>query len=264
MKKSSFLLTVAITSLFSGCSKPSIEGEIFDGFGNPVKDATIKVEGTQFASQTNGNGRYSIGYVPGDIKVLVSKTGFTETSFSVKISTESTFPAEDKIIYEIPKEQGIWYMDFENKQYVLIKKSDFSLNKWKSSDGWTSVEYESYLVRWSEIVNAKIKVGPNSQLTFFDNDPETQFLIKLDDGMSEEGCEILQRKIKNGWIGFQMGDYSDKITILKEDYTDFGNGIFLRKINLEGGHPYAFVNYSKRNEKPIQGLIYIFTAENNK
>ncbi len=265
MNKVTTIILLLIAVAFSGCQKTDIEGKIFDGFGNPVKDAVIKVEGTQFTSQTDGNGKYSVGYVPGDIKVLISKTGFTGTTFSVKISTESTFPAENKIIYEIPKERGIWYMDFASKQYLPIKKCDFSLDKKNSSaGGWTSQELESYFVRWSDIVKAKIELGNNSQSIFLDNTPEALSLIKLDEGVSEAFCEILQRKINNGWMGFQMGDYSDKIMILKEDNTHFDNGIVLRKANIEYGHAYAFVNYSVRNRNPIQGPIYLFLTEDNK
>ena len=274
MNKFKTIILMMSSIAFSGCEKTAIEGKIFDGFGTPVKEATIKVEGTQFVSQTDGNGRYSVGYVPGDIKVLVSKSGFTETSFSVKISTESTFPAEDKTIYEIPKEQGIWYMDFEKKQHVPIKKSDFISSEWTSREPmdqifYKFIKYESYKVQMVADKYTSLKLASNnSPFIFLDNDLQNQNLIKLEH--VNEDYEILYRKIDLGMTNAMIQNYSDKITILQEDHTALGNGLFLRKVNLEVGNTYAFVNYSKINSgwireynKPIQGLVYLFTVENN-
>ena len=144
MKKliTTILLLTAI--VFGGCQKTAIEGKVIDGFGNPVKDAIIKIEGTQFTTQTNGSGEYSVGYVPGDITVLVTKPGFTDASFTVKIATETTFPAEAKTIYEIPKESGIFLM--QDGMYKALSRGEVSSKKYSDSDGlFMGVYYEYYI-----------------------------------------------------------------------------------------------------------------------
>lgn len=51
MKKLTTVILMLSAIAFSGSEKTAIQEKISDGFGNPVKDATIKVEGTQFSSQ---------------------------------------------------------------------------------------------------------------------------------------------------------------------------------------------------------------------
>ena len=118
------ILSLLITVI--SCKRTTIEGKIIDGFGKPVKGATVKVAGTQFTSQTDASGEYSVGYVPGNIKVLITKEGFTDTSFSVTIATESIFPAETTSIFEIPKEIGIFVM--QDGGYVPLTKGEVSHN----------------------------------------------------------------------------------------------------------------------------------------
>jgi hypothetical protein len=254
------ILFLAFVSLIS-CKKTAIEGRVLDGFGNPVKDAIVKVEGTQFTSQTNNNGEYSIGYVPGDIKVIITKDGFTQIDYTLKISTESQFPAEDKTIYEIPKESGIWLMDFVKKAYVPIKKVMVNKDKTSQSGFLTITEYESYAIQILVDNYTDISMNNNdSHFVFFNNDPQNPKLIKLED-LPEGFCEILYRTRRNGAMGFAMGDFTDKINLVNEEFTDLGGGMSLRKVNLDAGSKYAFVNYVKKQSNPIQDLVYFFITQ---
>ena len=261
MKNATFVFLILTSIIMCSCKKTAIEGKVKDGFGNPVKDATIKIEGTQFTSQTDGEGEYSVGYVPGDIKVIISKPGFTQTFFTVKISTEAKFPAEEQTIYEIPKEPEICMMDFDKKEYVPIKKVNFSMDKSTTQGFMTITEYESIVVQILADNHTKILMNSNnSQFVFFNNDPQNQKLIKLEDA-TEGFYEILYRTKRNGSMGFAMGDFTDKINILNEDITELGDGKSLKKVNLEVGNIYAFVNYVKKSSNPIQGSVYFFITQ---
>lgn len=255
MKKLTFIFSLLMLFTFGGCKKAVIEGKIFDGFGKHVIDATVKIEGTQFISQTNSNGEYSVGYVPGEIKVLITKQGYTDTTFTLKISTEATYPAEATTIYEIPKENGIYLM--QNGNYQPLSKAKVIQHTIKSENFWFNSQSTSYYVEYNNVLTIKKNAAP---ILFFDNDLNNQTLLTL--LATEDGRNmILQRNVSNGGLGFAMGDYKDTAVIIKETYRIFKNGLALRSANLEVGD-YIFATCTKSITEAIQGDCYVIRVIN--
>lgn len=262
MKKLLLFILIINAILFAGCTKPTITGKVFDIFGNPVKDATVKIEGTQFTCQSAEDGSYSVGYVPGDIMVKITKQGFTENSFPLKISTEATFPAENKTIYELPSAKGIWFLDLEKKQYVSVKPTSVQMNKWDSSRGFFYSETESYTVPSIDNNKTEIYLDKNKQLTFLDYDSRCQSLVKLSANKNGE-WEILNRIKNNGDFGFMAGDFNDNINIQKVESNQLGNGLTLLNVSFEPNEVYVFSNYIKKNKNPIQDMAYLISTGKN-
>jgi len=267
MKKTKFLLMVIITITLFSCKRTAIEGVVKDGFGNPIKDVVVSIDGTQFTSKTDDNGEYSVEYVPGDIKVNISKVGYTDTSFNLKIATETTYPIATATVYEIPKEKGVWVMDYGSKQYEKIKIATTSVRSWSTSEWFTSVCYEVYSVLLVDgnagsnsnytIINSN---STQSEITFIDNDENNISLVKLNNDNANQ-YEILSRTINNCSMGFAMGDFRDKINFENSSYSIKGSNVGIRKVNLNKGSVYAFVNYNKRSSKPVPQGIYLFKVE---
>jgi hypothetical protein len=256
MASSALLVGLALT--LTGCKRASIDGRVVDGFGDPVQDATVRVEGTEFVSGTNSKGEYSVRYVPGDITVLISKAGYTETSFSAKIATESTFPAESKTIYRIPGERGIWYMDFGTKQYVPIRTGAVQANETMEHIGWHRYWHRSHVVQLLESNHTAIPTAGNRSvdLMFVDNTGVDTRLIQLDP-LAGGRWSLLEKS----WSDGVMVEDASKVTILSESNRSAGNGLNLRTVNVAPGHAYAFADYSAWGGGEMSGLAYLFIVE---
>ena len=74
-----------------------------DGAGKPLPDAVVSVEFTTFKAITNAQGKYSVGYVPGKVKVLLQKAGYTSATIPLDIAIETTFPAAPVTLHKIPQ-----------------------------------------------------------------------------------------------------------------------------------------------------------------
>ncbi len=251
-KTITFSILLLTTIAFCSCKRTVIEGKILDGFGQPVKDATVKVEGTQFTSQSNGNGEYSVSYVPGDIKVLISKEGFTETSFTVKISTESTFPAETMTIYEIPKEEGIFILQDGN--YKALNKTPVKMHEFGDCAGmhsgftWVPCVFV-YFINYdnSNIMTIKQRDVPT---IFADNKTNNMKLYK-----------IFKSKYASSTIMEENEDFSLKTISISQDIQSFNNSFVIRSSKLEVGD-YVFAQYQNSLGHYIVGDAYIFRVIN--
>lgn len=69
----------------------SLEGTVSDADGNPINQALIKVEETDFSAHSIGNGSYSIPYIlEGEYDVTISKSGFVSQTHNITITEEQT------------------------------------------------------------------------------------------------------------------------------------------------------------------------------
>ena len=246
------LLLLVVTS---SCNRTRIEGRVLNGFGKPVKDATVKVEGTQFVTTTNSDGEYSVGYVPGNIKVSITKDGFTDTSFSVNIATEAKYPAATVIVYEVPKEHGIYLM--QNEQYKPFSKGSVRKQNYTRGDWLGMSQSDVYFVNFDENNITSIK-QQDSTFSFLDCDPRPIALFKI--ATNTKGNIILTRSTGGGGAGFMMGDYNDNALFVNEKFQHFKKGennITLRLAKLDEGL-YAFAQYNKRGSPAINGELSVF------
>jgi|APSaa5957512622_1039677.scaffolds.fasta_scaffold58670_1 hypothetical protein len=240
MNKLTTLILVLTTIVITSCNQTVIEGQVFDGFRKPVKDATIKIEGTRFTSQTDGNGKYSVEYVPGNIKVLISKTGYTDTTFRVNISAESTFPAKAVTIYEIPKEDKVFFM--HDAKYISLTTGSIKSKEYKIRGGDIRHRRKKiYSITYD--VTKLVEVQKSENLLFFDHDPRPLTLFQIQDANNTGTGVILERKIGNYNFG---GSDQDRGIKPKVKYISLnGEHCGLRKYNLDKGN-YLIVNYQKK------------------
>lgn len=256
--KFAFLVAVAFLPLaLSGCKRAVIEGQVVDAFGKPISDAVASVTGTQFTAHSDGSGKYSVGYVPGNITVAVSKPGFTDTSFSVSIATQSRYPAGPVILFEIPKVPEIFVIS--GGKYETLGKASLTQQTSSSSDGFgMSTDYTVFSVEYADFAAIPVLKAQDTPFVFVDNDPDNQTLFRI---VREDGCNcLLTRIVQNGALGFAVGDFRDQAEIVREAYRS-KNGLTLRTVSLPPGN-YAFAPYNRRARSPIlAGSIYVIRVE---
>jgi len=86
-----------------------------------MKDVTIKIEKSTFTAVTGNSGQYSLDYAPGSIKLIFSKDGYTTMNLDLNIQQKVHYPAELMVLYPIPKDSGMFYIDSGNKQLVKLE-----------------------------------------------------------------------------------------------------------------------------------------------
>lgn len=249
---------LAIIILFSACKKAIIEGEVFDGFGNPLTNVNVSIAETQFAATTNTKGEYTIGYVPGEIKLLFNKKGFIETFLLLNIATESKFPAKTVFLYKIPINQGIWL--FGQDDYIQIKKGHISDYKTTKGRGFYKKQIASYSTFFNSSGDNFTSINKDSVLLFFDNDPNPIVLIKLNH-LNGKFWQILEREYNA--FGIHVGEYTDKSEFIKDTYIRIDNYDKgdIRKVKLDIGK-YAYAHYT-RGIPAIKEPIYLFEIIEN-
>jgi len=143
-----------------GCKpKPQITGEVWDGFDQPLQDAIISVQGTTFKAATDEKGKYAVEYVPGKIKLVITKSGYTTAELDFDIAVEATLPAEKVVLYKIPPSKGIWL--FGSSDYVLINQGEIE-SKRKNLGTMHYKDTYTAIGKFTQIAKGK-------KLRFFDN-----------------------------------------------------------------------------------------------
>ena len=104
-----FLLFLIICLMLPACSK-NIEGKVTDVFGNGVAGVAIKIDKSNYTTTTDNTGKYSLEYAPGSFSVKYAKSGYTTMRVDLNLQQKTKFPAEEVVMYPIPKEQGVYYI----------------------------------------------------------------------------------------------------------------------------------------------------------
>jgi uncharacterized membrane protein len=108
MKLFKFLCTILVLAIITGCGKKAeIAGSVLDDLGNPVEGAVVKITNTAFTSATDKKGAYSINYVPGTVRMVVSKPGYASSAKEFNIAIETRFPAETVVLEHNPSSADI-------------------------------------------------------------------------------------------------------------------------------------------------------------
>jgi len=97
----------------------TVNGRILEGVsGKPLEGVEIKIAGTRFETKTDSNGRYEVEYVPGGVEMLVYLPDYTQESRRFEIITRQAYPAEDIVLYNLPKKSEV-------ESFLLKYISDF-------------------------------------------------------------------------------------------------------------------------------------------
>lgn len=223
--------------LIIGCSKPVIEGKVVDYYNHPVAGVNVSVQGTQFNSVTDATGGYSIGYVPGKVQLKFVKAGYVEASKIFDIATESTFPAEQTKLMQLPASAGVWFIG-ENG-YIDISIGNLIENKTQTSMGG-----------WIPPIN-HLDINVSSNFTVLPSSRNYKFLISSTD-------KILLVKLLNDNLvysnssEFGTGVFKEESMILKENNIEnISPAISLRTVSLEVGK-YAYIRFVDTPETPFK------------
>jgi len=99
-----------------GCGeKAQIIGEVLDDKGIAIKDAAISVKTTDFKDTSDEKGKYAVKYIPGKVKLLITKEGYTFAEIDLDISTKSTITAGQTILYKL---DDIFNLAFLNPDFA--------------------------------------------------------------------------------------------------------------------------------------------------
>jgi len=92
----------------SSVSGAVLNGKVFDCFGKPLPGVSIEVQNTRFATTTDENGNYNLGYVPGKITIAFKKTGYYASYLTLDIATATTYPVQDLSLLKVLPSKGIF------------------------------------------------------------------------------------------------------------------------------------------------------------
>jgi hypothetical protein len=202
--------------------KAQIVGDVSDGFGAPLSNVAVSIEGTAFTASTSGRGHYGIQYVPGKIKLSFNKDGYLPVVLDLEIATESKFPAHLITLIKIPPSQGIFF--FGGSEYVPVTKGKIAEEKKEFAFSWDNplVDY-SYLAE-----GGSLPVERRPVLKFIDNVPVPMILLRIKEGR-------LIFKQTRYW-----GKTEDKFDLVKANVIQLRDRLTICEVSLEIGK-YAFV-----------------------
>lgn len=128
---------------------PFIEGLVLDNFGNPLEGVRVYIEKTTLEAKTDTRGRYSIEYPPGVFTIIAEKKGYRSTTRELAVTTSMRLPAEDMMLFKLPKGEGIFVYGEPDYDYTELKKT-------KVKEGYNREgEYEYYPIGSPTIVRKR-------------------------------------------------------------------------------------------------------------
>ncbi|MDZ7821596.1 MAG: carboxypeptidase-like regulatory domain-containing protein [Candidatus Marinimicrobia bacterium] len=107
--------------------------------GKGLQDVSVVIEKTSYKSITDKNGNYSIDYAPGNFKLIYSKSGYTTEELELNLSTKDYYPADSILMYPIPKNKGIYYLD--GNSLVSLYELKLKEREWKEYPKITIYSY---------------------------------------------------------------------------------------------------------------------------
>ncbi len=246
--------------LFTGCSKnENIEGKVEDIFGNALPDVTVKIEKSTFTAKTDDSGLYSLDYAPSSMKLIFSKDGYTTMSLSLDIKQKTHYPAETVTLYPIPKEEGIFYIDIDNKRLIKLEESKIEERGFREDGMMTYRYYVKNLKPLTAIKSGKAMfIHRIAYPTRFTSFKENGLFYTLNDNylsknyyygfIKDTGAKVGTEKLTVRTIELTPGDYawiqmSESLLqfqkLPKEDGSAFGfkveDGSTIKKTNILAG-----------------------------
>jgi hypothetical protein len=190
---------LAITLVACGGKDERIEGTVLDPFGNPIAEADVKVQKSTFTARTDRSGKYSLDYAPGALSISFSKPGYTTQKLELNIQQKSHYPAEPMVLYEIPKDGAIYYVDGKAGKYVQLSMNCKILENKRDSPGFSLTrlyQFSAIPLAGQERMNPTLVAG---KLTFIDKVPQLIGLAQLRKGdttVLEADLNMFERRDK--------------------------------------------------------------------
>jgi hypothetical protein len=192
-----------------------------DATERPLADVTVGIQGSSFTATTEDDGKYSLDYVPGEIKVTLSKSGYTSASLELNIAQKSVYPAARVQLFEIPKDKGLHLITDDG--YVSISRGPIKHVEKRGASAWDPV------VRTYSIETCNLAPVPQGKVRFVDTDEIDQTLVSADP------AGVLFK-----FIRVQMNSKNEGLQVVDETLRKVAPGMFLREFELSPGR-YAIV-----------------------
>ena len=217
-----FLLLLFTTTFFCSSSfskQGTLTGQVLDGFDKVVKDAEVKIKGTEFAAKTDENGKYSIRYNPGKVEVSYRKKGYARQISSLNIRETSTIPVPKLTLWKYPESGGVFLIRMED--YKKIEFTNF------------------YSERNDSSISFYVKGEPTRIECPSEAFEQGKIWMMMLDYSKDEPIVVgksLYRVGENNLLGeivFKSGDWA--VENIRDEYSEVSSRVGLRYITLEPG-----------------------------
>lgn len=196
------LLSLMIASALMSCSQSGISGKVIDPANKVLEGVTVKVDKSNFITETEPNGEYTIEYAPGSFKLIFSKNGYTTHTLELNITNMTLFPAETIMMYPIPKEKGIYLL--EGNRLVSLTPFPIKKNEYRRSNkNYTSYKVDTQNIFKSQIIKSDV-------IKFIDTSPDPIRFARLKKNGLIEDYYSEWMDIKYKYDGF-IDDKQEKV-----------------------------------------------------
>lgn len=269
MNKLGFVWVLTIAACLVGCSNEEMHGKVLDVFGNPVENASVSVTGTEFKTESDKNGQFSLDYAPGNnIVVTVRKDNYLPSAITRSITKKMDIELSPFVLFNQCENGLFLHANKQRKAFDTLNKRGVDLTKNEDRNGMMFIQQETYSTVMADFNEIGLP-AEKSQVPEFQCKDSSIFICPGSDYVlvrcGGEGmvAEILNRKINNGALGFYAGDYKDFIHIVPTRLLavseDGKTAIF--KTGPMTENYYAWVRYNAKRRPAIGSSAYFFYAQ---
>ena len=219
-----------------------LTGKVVDCFGRPIAGVSVSIDNTTFATQSNEDGRYSLPYVPGTVKVVVKKDGWYSAGIELQIATASKYPVSDMKLVPVPPGSGIYYLS-RNGLLALatgrLNVQDIQQGGGNLLDPGRASMVNVYSVQANPTL---ITVPAGSPIVLLDND-----------GVINECFRTVDRGVfyRRQVMGLGL-DFRHEYTIVPENDIQVAPGVWWREMTLGPGDYVLVTSGQKSFKEAIQ------------
>lgn len=150
-----YILLIMVAVFTTSCKK-RIKGGVDDNFGSGINGVSVTILNSNFHTYSDNNGRFEIDYVPGEIKLLYEKEGYTSDTQMLSIYKKSNYEAAEVMLIKKPDQKGVYYQSFGS--YIPLTK--VKAEKYDIASHWEKYTVEWYVVEHECVQIPYLDVGP--------------------------------------------------------------------------------------------------------
>ena len=213
-------------------NEAKLSGKVIDCFGKPLPGVSVAVLNSRFATITDNDGNYSLGYVPGTIKVSYQKAGYYQTSLDLQIATAATYPVRDLQVFKVLPGKGVFFVGKNEYTAVAQCKVDAQTVENKGGGNLLNPERESAQNIYS-VKGQPTRIQNTQELTFLDSDGNHKSLCRVSPNRA-----FYKRRM------FGIGlEFKHEYELIQETGAQIAEGVFRRKMSVSAGD-YVFVSHT--------------------
>ena len=115
-----YALLFAVVLALCGCDAGTIRGSIVDVKGEALPGVAVQVQNTDYQGLSNALGEYRVKYVPGELSLYFSKTGYTPGMLLLNVAELRQVQATPVMLWPLPEGKGVY--EYQNHRY---RRTDF-------------------------------------------------------------------------------------------------------------------------------------------